>query len=339
MTETGPPVSVAVFSTKAYDERSLTEANRSYGFDLRFFEEGLNPRTAALAAGCEVVCAFVNDDIGSDTVDRLADHDVRLIALRSAGFNHVDLQAAGRRGLVVVRVPEYSPHAVAEHCVGLILSLNRKIYRAYNRVRESNFSLGGLLGFDLHGKTVGVIGTGTIGTRFAEIISGFGTEVIAADPYPNARCLEIGVTYLSIDEVLARSDIVSLHCPLLPETHHLINADRLSGMKDGVMVINTSRGALIDTTAVIDALKTGKVGYLGLDVYEEEADLFFEDLSEQVLQDDVFSRLLTLPNVLITGHQAFFTAEALREIAETTLMNISQFADGSELTNALDLNP
>ena len=332
-------MAIAVFNTKEYDEYYLTVANRRYGYDLRFFEEGLNSRTTALAEGCDVVCAFVNDDIGSDTIDRLADRGVNLIALRSAGFNHVDLAAAGRRGMKVVRVPEYSPHAVAEHCVGLILSLNRKIYRAYNRVRESNFSLVGLLGFDLHGKTVGVIGTGAIGTRFAEIISGFGTEVIAVDPYPNTRCLDIGVTYHSIDEVLSRSDIVSLHCPLVPETHHIINAERLAAMKDGVMVINTSRGALIDTTAVIDALKTGKVGYLGLDVYEEEADLFFEDLSEQVLQDDVFSRLLTLPNVLITGHQAFFTAEALTEIAETTLMNISQFADGAELTNALDLSP
>lgn len=331
-------VSVAVFSTKEYDERYLSEANREHGHDLRFFEAGLNSRTAPLAEGCEVVCAFVNDDIGPDTVNQLADHGVQLIALRSAGFNHVDLQTAALRGIVVVRVPNYSPHAVAEHCIGLILSLNRKIYRAYNRVRESNFSLVGLLGFDLHGKTVGVIGTGTIGARFAEIISGFGTTVIAVDPYPNPRVLELGVTYHSIDEVLARSDIVSLHCPLTPETHHLINADRLSGMKDGVMVINTSRGALIDTAAVIDALKTGKVGYLGLDVYEEEADLFFEDLSDEVLQDDVFSRLLTFPNVLVTGHQAFFTAEALSDIAETTMMSISEFAAGEEMTYALDLS-
>ena len=337
--ETPTPLAVAVYSTKVYDERYLAKANQTYGYDLRFFAEGLNPRTTVLAEGCEVVCAFVNDDIGSDTIDRLADLGVRLIALRSAGFNHVDLQAAGRRGLVVARVPEYSPHAVAEHCVGLILALNRKIHRAYNRVRESNFSLVGLLGFDLHGKTVGVIGTGVIGTRFAEIISGFGAEVIAVDPYPNDRCREIGVTYHSIDEVLARSDIVSLHCPLMPETRHIINADRLAKMKDGVMVINTSRGALIDTVAVIDALKTGKVGYLGLDVYEEEAGLFFEDLSEQVLQDDVFSRLLTLPNVLITGHQAFFTAEALDEIAATTMTNIWEFAEGEAMTNALDTKP
>ena len=339
MIEASPPLRVAVFNTKEYDELYLTRANQRFGHDLRFFEEGLNPRTTVLADGCDAVCAFVNDDIGADTINALADRGIRLIALRSAGFNHVDLPAAGRRGLVVARVPEYSPHAVAEHCVGLILALNRKVYRAYNRVRESNFSLGGLLGFDLYGKTVGVIGTGAIGTRFAEIITGFGTEVIAVDPYPNSRCLDIGVTYLPIEDVLAQSDIVSLHCPLTPETHHIINADRLAGMKDGVMVINTSRGALIDTTAVIEALKTGKVGYLGLDVYEEEADLFFEDLSEQVLQDDVFSRLLTLPNVLITGHQAFFTAEAMEQIAETTLMNISEFAAGGELTNALELSP
>lgn len=335
MAEPSARLSIAVFSTKEYDEHHFLHANRDHGHDLRFFEVSLNSRTTPLAEGCEVVCAFVNDELDSVTIDGLADRGVRLIALRSAGFNHVDLQAADRRGMTVVRVPEYSPHAVAEHCVGLILSLNRKTHRAYNRVRDSNFSLVGLIGFDLYGKTVGVIGTGAIGTRFAEIISGFGTEVIAVDPRPNDRCLDIGVTYLPIDEVLARSDIVSLHCPLNPQTLHLINADRLSKMKDGVMVINTSRGALIDTSAVIDALKSGKVGYLGLDVYEEEAGLFFEDLSEQVLQDDVFSRLLTFPNVLITGHQAFLTAEAMTEIAETTMMSVSEFANGREMTHVL----
>lgn len=332
-------VSVAVFSTKDYDERYLTEANRRYGHDLRFLEARLDPDSAVLAADCVAVCAFVSDDLGSDTVDRLADQGVRLIALRSSGFNHVDLAAAARRGLVVVRVPDYSPHAVAEHCVGLILSLNRKIHRAHNRVRENNFSLSGLLGFDLYGKTVGIVGTGKIGARFAEIIGGFGTHVIAADPQPNARCLELGVAYRSVEEVLAESDIVSLHCPLTPGTRHLINADSLTTMRDGVMLINTSRGALVDTDAVVDALKAGKVGYLGLDVYEEEADLFFEDLSEEILHDDTFSRLMTFPNVLITGHQAFFTIEALRGIAETTMMNIAEFGAGNELANAIIIHP
>lgn len=319
---------VAVYSTKPHDERFLREANTSHGHELRFFETRLTPDTAVLAAGCDVVCPFVNDDAGAATIEALAKEGVSVLALRSAGFNHVSLEATARHGMVVTRVPEYSPHAVAEHCVGLILSLNRKIHRAYSRVRDSNFALAGLLGFDLHGKTVGVIGTGKIGTRFAEIISGFGTKVIAADPFPNDRCIELGVTYLDPEQVLADADIVSLHCPLTPETHHLIDRERLNLMRDGAMLINTSRGALIDTTAVIDALKSGKLGYLGLDVYEEEADLFFEDLSEQVLLDDVFSRLLTFPNVLITGHQAFFTVEALRAIAATTLESISAIERG-----------
>lgn len=319
---------VAVFSTKPHDEQFLTEANEHYGHDLRFFEARLTSDTARLASGCEVVCPFVNDDVGSATIDELSALGVEVLALRSAGFNHVDLEAAARHGIVVVRVPEYSPHAVAEHCVGLILALNRKIHRAYNRVRESNFALAGLLGFDLHGKTVGVIGTGKIGTRFIEIMTGFGVQIIAADPFPSDRCIALGAEYRSIDEVLAGADIVSLHCPLTPETHHLIDRPRLAAMRDGVMLINTSRGALIDTAAVIDALKSGKVGYLGLDVYEEESGLFFEDLSEKVLQDDVFSRLLTFPNVLITGHQAFFTAEALQAIASTTLSSIAAIAAG-----------
>ncbi len=321
---------VAVFSTKPHDERFLTEANERHGHELVFLEAGLGPGTAVLATGCGAVCAFVNDDVGADTVDRLAEVGVGLIALRSAGYNHVDLAAAERHGITVVRVPEYSPHAVAEHCLGLILSLNRKIHRAYNRVRESNFALAGLLGFDLHGKTVGVVGTGKIGTSFVEILSGFGVRTIASDPYPDERCLELGVEYLPVDELLAASHIVTLHCPLTPDTYHLIDRDRLAAMRDGVMLVNTSRGALIDTAAVIDALKTGKVGYLGLDVYEEESALFFEDLSEQVLLDDVFSRLLTFPNVLITGHQGFFTVEALQAIAATTLDSISAVERGED---------
>lgn len=321
---------IAVFSTKPHDEQYLTAANGAHGHDLVFLEARLTTDTAVLAAGCWAICAFVNDDMGAATIDRLADVDVELIALRSAGYNHVDLAAAQRHGITVVRVPDYSPHAVAEHCVGLILSLDRKIHRAYNRVRESNFALAGLLGFDLHGKTVGVVGTGKIGTRFVEIINGFGVRVLAADPFPNQRCLDLGVEYVPVGEVLGASQIVSLHCPLTEETRHLINSETLAAMRDGVMLINTSRGALIDTAAVIDALKSGKVGYLGLDVYEEEAGLFFEDLSDQVLLDDVFSRLLTFPNVLITGHQAFFTAEALRSIASTTLDSVSAIERGEK---------
>ncbi len=327
---------VAVFSSKPYDERFLSSGNLSHGHELSFYETHLTPDTAQLAIGSPAVCAFVSDDLGAESLERLAGDGVQLVALRSAGFNHVDLTTARRLGLTVVRVPRYSPHAVAEHCVGLILSLNRHIHRAYTRVRESNFSLTGLLGFDLHGRTVGVVGTGEIGTRFAEIMTGFGTSILAADPFPNTRLQEIGATYAPIDDVLAQSDIVSLHCPLTPETHHLIDADRLATMRDGVMLINTSRGALIDTDAVIDALKAGKVGHLGLDVYEEEVDLFFEDLSDQVLQDDTFARLMTFPNVLITGHQAFFTREALSKIAEVTLANITAFERGEHLVNAID---
>ncbi len=322
---------VAVFSARSYDEHFLCEANESAGHDLRFYETRLNPHTAPLAGGADAVCAFVNDDLGAETLHVLAAGGTRLVSLRSAGFNHVDLEAAEALGLAVARVPRYSPHAVAEHCVGLILALNRKIHRAYNRVRDSNFALDGLLGFDLHGRTVGIVGTGEIGACFAEIMAGFGTRLMAADPYENPRVLEVGGTYGPVEEVLASSDIVSLHCPLTLDTFHLIDAERLASMKDGVMIINTSRGALVDAQAAIDGLKSGKIGHLGLDVYEEEASLFFEDLSEQVLQDDTFARLMTFPNVLITGHQAFFTDTALRTIAAVTIENLSAFEAGHEL--------
>jgi D-lactate dehydrogenase len=324
---------VAVYSTKPYDEVFLRAANDGVGHDLRFLEPRLTPETLPLAAGADAVCAFVNDDLGAEALAGLRDAGVRLVALRSAGFNHVDVGAAVELGFEVVRVPGYSPHAVAEHCVGLILTLNRKLHRAYNRVREGNFSLTGLLGFDLRGKTVGAVGTGQIGARFAQIMVGFGCEVLASDPFPDEGCRAAGVTYLELGEVLARSDIVALHCPLTPETHHLIDGEQLARMRRGVMLINTSRGALIDTTAVIEALKSGQIGHLGLDVYEEEADLFFEDLSDQVLHDDVFSRLLTFPNVVITGHQGFFTSEALENIAGTTVANITAFERGDELVN------
>jgi len=260
----------------------------------------------------------------------------KLIALRCAGFNNIDLAVAKELGITVVRVPAYSPYAVAEHTVGLILTLNRKFHRAYARVREGNFSLDGLLGFDLHDRTVGIIGTGRIGAITAQILHGFGCQILAYDKYPNPDCKAIAL-YVDLPELFNKSDIISLHCPLTPETHHLINAEAIAQMKQNVMLINTSRGALIDTEAVITGLKSGKVGYLGLDVYEQEADLFFEDLSNTVIQDDVFERLLTFPNVVITGHQAFFTEDALRNIAETTLTNISDFERGNTCLNILNL--
>jgi D-lactate dehydrogenase len=316
-----------MFSSKPYDVESFQQANDT-SHEIVYLEPRLTIETAPLASGCEGVCAFVNDDLGSAVLEELAARGVRLIALRSAGFNHVDLATARRLGLSVVRVPGYSPHAVAEHAVGLILALNRKIHRAYSRVRENNFALNGLLGFDLHGRMVGVVGTGQIGTEFAKIMLGFGCRVVATDPYPDDTCRALGVEYVGLHELLERSEIVALHCPLTPETYHVIDAAAVERMRDGVMLINTSRGALVDTAAVIDGLKTGRIGYLGLDVYEEEADLFFEDLSDRVVHDDVFSRLLTFPNVLITGHQAFFTIEAVTNIAETTIANIAAFERG-----------
>ncbi|HWC12358.1 MAG TPA: 2-hydroxyacid dehydrogenase [Acidimicrobiales bacterium] len=319
---------VAVFSAKEYDEEFLRAANDGHGHRLLFLEPRLTVGTAPLSTGCEAVCAFVNDDLGPDVLDALADLGARLVALRSAGANHVDLETADRRGLTVTRVPDYSPHAVAEHCAGLVLALNRKIHRAYNRIRENNFALNGLLGFDLHGKTVGVVGTGKIGTCFARIMVGFGCRVVASDPRPNDDCRRMGVEYTSVDSVLSDADIVALHCPLTAETRHLIDRERLARMKDGVMLVNTSRGALVDTAAAIDALKTGKIGQLGLDVYEEESAIFFEDRSDEVVADDLLSRLLTFPNVLVTGHQGFFTKEALEGIARTTIENITAFERG-----------
>jgi len=315
---------VAIYSTKPYD-RHYFEAANADGHKLIFLEARLDPNTIATASGAQAVCVFVNDTVNAEVIDALARQGVRLIALRSAGFNHVDLAAARAAGIMVCRVPEYSPHAVAEHTVALILGLNRKIHRAYNRVREGNFALEGLLGFDLHGKTVGVIGTGKIGAAFLRIMSGFGCALLAHDPSPNPDCLALGVRYVDLPTLLGASHIVSLHCPLTPATHHLINGAALDKLRPGAMLINTSRGAVVDTPALIDGLKTGAIGGLGLDVYEEEADLFFENLSDKVLQDDVFARLLTFPNVLITAHQAFFTHEALSTIAATTLGNISAF--------------
>lgn len=318
----------AVFSTKPYDRRFLEAANLEHGHELAFFEPRLTLETAPLAAEHEAVCVFVNDRLDRPVLQRLAEGSTRLIALRSVGFNHVDLMAARDLDLTVVRVPAYSPYAVAEHAAGLILALNRKLHRAFNRVREGNFALDGLLGFDLHGRTVGIVGTGKIGAAFARIMAGFGCRLLAFDPEPTPECEHLGVEYVGLIDLFAGSDIIALHCPLNPHTHHLIDAAAVERMRRGVMLINTSRGGLIDTQAVITGLKSGKIGYLGLDVYEEEADLFFEDLSGKVIRDDVFARLLTFPNVLITGHQGFFTAEALERIAATTLHNITAFATG-----------
>lgn len=319
----------AVFSTKPYDRRFLEAANPGHGHELAFFEPRLTLETAPLAAEHEAVCVFVNDRLDRSVLQRLAEGSTRVIALRSAGFNHVDLMAARDLDLTVVRVPAYSPYAVAEHAAGLVLALNRKLHRAFNRVREGNFALHGLLGFDLHGRTVGIIGTGKIGAAFARIMAGFGCRLLAFDPEPSPECENLGVEYVGLIDLFASSDIIALHCPLNPHTHHLIGAAAIERMRRGVMLINTSRGGLIDTQAVIAGLKSGDIGYLGLDVYEEEADLFFEDLSGKVLRDDVFVRLLTFPNVLITGHQGFFTAEALERIAATTLGNITAFATGT----------
>lgn len=329
---------VAVFSTKVYDRTFLETVNINYGHELIFLEPRLHLETSILANECEAVCVFVNDQLDRATITQLARQGVRLIALRCAGFNNVDLIAAKDYGLTVVRVPAYSPYAVAEHTVGMMLSLNRKFYRAYSRVRENNFALEGLLGFDMHGKTVGIIGTGKIGAIVAQILKGFGCQLLAYDVSVNNECQQIGVEYVALTEIFQRSDIITLHCPLTPQTQHLIDVEAFNLMKNGVMLINTSRGALIDTKAAIKALKSGKIAYLGLDVYEQESDLFFEDLSDRVIQDDVFQRLLTFPNVLITGHQAFFTDTALKNIAETTLGNISDFASGRESVNEVTID-
>jgi D-lactate dehydrogenase len=317
-------VKIAVFSSKPYDEQFLGEANRAFGFELKFFEPRLTAETVSLARGFSAVCVFVNDRLDAGVLEQLAAGGTQMIALRCAGFNNVDLPAAQRLGLRVVRVPAYSPHSVAEHTVALILTLNRKIHRAHARVREGNFALSGLLGFDLYGRTVGIVGTGQIGAVVAQILKGFGCRLLGFDPHANPACLALGMRYVTLEELLEQSDIVSLHCPLTPGTHHLINAAAIDRMRPGSMLINTSRGAVVDTLAVIAGLKSGQIGYLGLDVYEEESEYFFEDRSQNFIADDVLARLLTFPNVLVTGHQAFFTREALQSIAGTTLGNLRQ---------------
>ena len=326
---------VSIFSTKSYDRQFFTAANAQYQHELTFLEPRLDRQTALLAKDAIAVCVFVNDEVDQATIEVLANLNVRLLALRSAGYNHVDVQAAKNLGIKLVRVPAYSPYAVAEHTVGLILTLNRKLHRAYNRVREGNFSLEGLLGFDLHDRTIGIIGTGRIGSIFAKIMTGFGCKVLAYDLYHNPECEAIAVEYVDLPQLLSQSDIISLHCPLSPETHHLINEEAIAQMKPHAMLINTSRGALIDTDAVITALKSSQIGALGLDVYEQESKLFFEDHSDRILQDDTFARLMTFPNVMITGHQAFFTEDAMRAIAEVTLANITQIEQEQSCENEI----
>lgn len=326
---------IAVFSSKPYDRESLISANAAPGHTLEFFDAALTPQTCGLAAGFEAVCVFVHDKVDARLLRCLAGEGVRVVALRCAGFNNVDLAAARELGIQVVRVPAYSPYAVAEHAVALMLTLNRRTHRAYNRVREGNFALNGLLGFDMHGKTVGIVGTGRIGAALARIMHGFGCSLLGHDQFENPECLELGMRYVERDTLLAESDIISLHCPLTPETRHMVNLHTIPRMKRGVLLINTGRGALVDTAAVIAGLKNGHIGALGLDVYEQEESLFFEDHSNEIIQDDLLERLLTFPNVLITSHQGFFTREALDAIAGTTLANLSQIEAGETCANAL----
>lgn len=329
---------IAFFNTKQYDQEYFDRANSDGAHKIGYFSSRLNIESTSLITNEKVVCAFINDRLDAEVLQSLKHQGVELIALRSAGFNHVDIACAKEISLPVVRVPAYSPFAVAEHAVGLLLCLNRGIHRAHNRIREGDFSLRDLMGFDIHGKTVGVLGTGKIGQTFTNIMLGFGCKVIAYDLVQNEQCIMSGVTYTSLDNLLSQADIISLHCPLTPETYHLIDQKALEKMRDGVVIINTSRGKLVDTKAIINALKSGKVGLLGLDVYEEEEALFFEDFSKKGIQDDVLARLTTFPNVIITSHQAFFTREAMLNIAQTTLSNISQFEQDGSVPNGVVRN-
>ncbi len=326
---------VAVFSSHKFENASLA-AGAGGKHELVFLEPSLSLMTAPLAEGCDAVCIFVNDDGSPAVLKQLSKLGIRWLLLRSAGFNHVDLEAARSMGIRVARVPEYSPWAIAEHTIALMLALNRKLIKAHNRIRDMNFSLDGLTGFDMHGKTIGIIGTGKIGKLVAGILKGFKCNLLAFDVYPdNDWATTLDVKYVSLDELCSQSDIVTLHAPLTPETRYIINNETITKMKNAVMLINTSRGALVNTKDVIEALKTGKVGYLGLDVYEEEKGLFFEDHSEEILQDDLIARLLSFPNVLITSHQAFLTDTALRNIAETTFYNLDCFAKDEPCDNEL----
>lgn len=329
---------IAFFSTKSYDRDSFLRHGEKFGHEFSFFEAQLDHKTVLLAEGHHAICTFVNDRVDEFILKKLTQLGVKLIALRCAGYNQVNLEAAERHGIKVVRVPAYSPEAVAEHAFAILLTLVRRTHKAFNRVRENNFSLEGLTGMNIYEKTIGVIGTGAIGKAFCRITKGFGAKILAYDLNPNEEMKAIGVTYMSLREVFEKSQIISLHCPLTPDTRHLINKDTLPLMQQGVTIINTSRGALIDTKAVIKALKSKKIGYLGIDVYEQEEHIFFKNLSDEFLEDEQISRLMTFPNVLITGHQAFLTHEALTQIALTTLNNVSDFETGKPLKNEVKIS-
>lgn len=324
---------VAIYSSTPYERQYLDEANKSAQHKLKYHDMSLDMDTVGLAAGYGAVCIFVNDKADAEVLEALHKGGTRLVALRCTGFNNVDLDAAAKLGIKVVRVVNYSPNSVAEHAVALLLAINRKVHRAYNRTRDSNFSLDGLIGFDLYGKTVAVVGTGKIGCVFAKIMQGFGCHVLGYDPYPSKEFEALGLRYAQPGEIGGKSDIIALFCPLTPQTHHIINAEMLKRAKPGALLINTSRGALIDTEAVIEALKTGQLGGLAIDVYEQEADLFFRDLSSEIITDDIFQRLVSFPNVIVTGHQAYLTREALTTICETTLESITAFEHGQPLEN------
>lgn len=324
---------IIFFSTKPYDKLFFDRCNKTFGFEIEYFDTHLGPHIVNAIGPADAVCVFVNDKVNAEVIKVLAEKGIRIIALRCAGFNNVDVEAARQYGIKVCRVPAYSPEAVAEHALAMIMTLNRKTHKAYNRVREQNFSLNGLLGFNLHGKTVGVVGTGNIGKSFCTIMIGLGCKVVAYDIITDKTLEDSGVQYLPLEAVLKQSDIVSLHCPLSDKTQHLVNQQTIAMMKKGVMLINTSRGKLINTTDAIAALKSSHIGYLGIDVYEQEEKLFFKDLSGDIIEDDTIQRLMSFPNVLVTAHQAFFTEEALNQIASTILDNINCIVAGKEIEN------
>lgn len=324
---------IAVFDAKPYDEATFNEVNKKYNFELIFHKEHLDFNNVVLANGADAVCIFVNAVVDKRVIDKLCEYGIKLIALRCAGFNNVDVEAAAGR-IKIVRVPEYSPHAIAEHTLALMLCLNRKVHRAYLRTKENNFALSGLQGFDMHAKTAGVIGTGRIGRIMIGLLQGLGMNILAYDLYPNEQfAQESGIKYVSLDELYSQSDVITLHCPLTPETEYLIREESINKMKDGVMIINTGRGKLIHTKDLIEGLISGKVGYAGLDVYEEEGEYFYEDFSDRIITDDILARLLSFNNVIVTSHQAFFTKEAMANIADTTMENIQAFIEGRELVN------
>lgn len=327
---------IALFSAKAYDRDYFEQANQSFDYQIDYFDVRLDNKTLRLAHGYQAVCAFVNDDLSRPVLKELAEHGTRLLAMRCAGYNNVDLDAAKEFGITVVRVPAYSPEAVAEHTIGLMMTLNRRIHKAYQRTRDANFALDGLVGFNMFGKTAGVIGTGKIGIATLKILKGFGMRLLVSDPFQNQAALELGAEYVELDTLFRESDVISLHCPLFKENYHMLDAAAFGKMKKGVMIINTSRGALLNSQDAIDALKQGKIGALGLDVYEEESELFFEDKSNEVITDDVFRRLSACHNVLFTGHQAFLTREALLSIASTTLNNAKAYQSGSTSGNEVE---